>query len=59
LGYPISPILFIAANIGVCYFQVTDKTTESMIGLATAMAGALLYFISTDRKEINTENIKQ
>jgi APA family basic amino acid/polyamine antiporter len=58
LGYPISPILFIAANIWVCYFQVTDKTTESIIGLATAMAGVLLYFISTDRKEITTENIK-
>ncbi|MFM7765188.1 MAG: hypothetical protein ACKO6I_05955, partial [Sphingomonadales bacterium] len=50
-GYPLSPILFIAANIWVCYFQVTDKTTESIVGLVTAMAGVLFYFISTDRKQ--------
>jgi basic amino acid/polyamine antiporter, APA family len=51
LAYPLSPILFIAANLGVCYFQITDKTTESIIGLATALAGVMLYFISTDRKK--------
>ncbi|MFN5219232.1 MAG: APC family permease [Sphingomonadales bacterium] len=49
LGYPISPILFIAANMGVCYFQFSEKTTESLIGLATALVGVLLYFISTDK----------
>lgn len=54
LGYPLSPILFIAGNLGVCYFQFTNKTSESLIGLATALVGILLYFISIDRK--NTES---
>jgi APA family basic amino acid/polyamine antiporter len=49
LGYPITPILFIAGNIWICYFQLTSKTTESLIGLGTALLGVLLYFISTDR----------
>ncbi|MBM3399150.1 MAG: amino acid permease [Bacteroidetes bacterium] len=49
LGYPFSPIIFIAANLWVCYSQVTDKTTQSIIGLATALAGVMLYFISTDK----------
>jgi APA family basic amino acid/polyamine antiporter len=48
--YPIVPILFIAANIWVSYFQLTQKTTESLIGLGTATLGILLYFISTDYK---------
>jgi APA family basic amino acid/polyamine antiporter len=49
LGYPVTPILFIAANIWVCHFQLVNKTTESLIGFGTALLGIILYFISTDR----------
>lgn len=59
-GYPVTPLLFIGANIWVCYFQVSDKTTESLIGLGTALLGVLLYFISTDylnQKKTNHQDI--
>jgi len=59
LGYPITPILFIAGNIWICYFQLTSKTTESLIGLGTAILGVLLYFISTDRNETQLPPTKQ
>lgn len=58
LGYPITPILFIAGNIWICYFQLTSKTTESLIGLGTALLGVLLYFISTDRNTTTPNQIK-
>lgn len=54
--YPIVPLLFIAANFGVSYFQLTKKTTESLIGLGTAMLGVLLYYISTDYKSESSGN---
>lgn len=57
LGYPVTPILFIAANIWVCYFQLTDKTTQSLIGLGTALLGIALYFISTDFRNRATAQI--
>lgn len=59
-GYPFTPLLFIVANIWVCYFQVSDKTKESLIGLGTALLGVLLYFISTDylnHKKTNHQDI--
>ncbi len=51
--YPITPLLFIVVNIGICYYQFQDKTTASLLGLGTAVLGGLLYFISSDHKQKN------
>lgn len=45
-GYPVTPILFVGANIWFLYFIVKDKTTESLIGLGIIAVGLLAYFVA-------------
>lgn len=51
LGYPITPILFIAVNIYVAIFQFKTQSGPSLLGMSTALLGGLLYYISTDYRE--------
>ena len=46
--YPLTPIVFIAINLWICYYQVSSQPKQSLLGLATALIGVLLYFISDD-----------
>ena len=45
-GYPIVPILFLVIMSWTLFFLLTEKTTESLLGLATVFSGLLLYFIN-------------
>jgi basic amino acid/polyamine antiporter, APA family len=55
-GYPITPFVFIAVNLWICYYQFHDKTLASLLGLGTALLGGLLYFISSDHKKKSIES---
>lgn len=60
--YPITPILFLIPTVWVCVYQLKDKPSESLWGLATALVGGLLFFVSEDfiksrnKKQNNTIN---
>jgi APA family basic amino acid/polyamine antiporter len=47
--YPIPPIVFSAITIWMMIYLLKSKTTESVAGLATAIAGLLLYFCAGRR----------
>ena len=47
--YPIPPIIFAAITVWMMVYLLRSKTTESIAGLATAIAGFLLYFCARRR----------
>ena len=47
--YPVPPIVFAAITIWMMIYLLRSKTTESVAGLGTAIAGFLLYFCARKR----------
>jgi len=47
--YPVPPIIFAAITIWMMIYLLRSKTTESVAGLGTAIAGLLLYFCTRKR----------
>src|SRR5947209_8128037 len=47
--YPIPPIVFAAITVWMMVYLLRSKTTESIAGLGTAIAGFLLYFCARRR----------
>src|SRR5437868_9055152 len=47
--YPVPPIIFAAITIWMMIYLLRSKTTESVAGLATAIAGLFLYFCAGRR----------
>jgi basic amino acid/polyamine antiporter, APA family len=47
--YPIPPLIFAGITIWMMIYLLRSKTTESIAGLATALAGLLLYFCAGKR----------
>jgi len=47
--YPVPPIIFATITIWMMIFLLRSKTTESVAGLGTAIAGFLLYFCAGKR----------
>jgi APA family basic amino acid/polyamine antiporter len=45
--YPVPPIVFAAITIWMMIYLLRSKTTESLAGLGTAIAGFLLYFCAS------------
>jgi APA family basic amino acid/polyamine antiporter len=43
-GYPVTPILFIVANIWITYSVVVEKFDASMIGISIIASGLVLYY---------------
>ncbi len=43
-GYPLTPLIFGAVSVYVLWFQIQDKTTEFLYGLATLGLGLVVYF---------------
>jgi APA family basic amino acid/polyamine antiporter len=43
-GYPITPILFIVANIWITYSVVVEKFDASMIGISIIASGLVVYY---------------
>ena len=44
-GYPVTPILFVAANCWFMYFLFTEKSIETLIGLGIIAIGFLVYWM--------------
>ena len=47
--YPMPPLIFAAITIWMMTYLLQSKTTESIAGLGTALAGLLLYFCAGKR----------
>ena len=45
-GYPVTPLLFLAANAWILVYVFLDRPTESLIGLSIVAVGAALYVAS-------------
>jgi APA family basic amino acid/polyamine antiporter len=49
-AYPLPPVIFSIITIWMMIYLLLWKTTESVAGLATALAGLLLYFCAGKRR---------
>ena len=47
--YPAPPIIFVVITLWVMFYQLRLKTVESLAGLATALAGLVVYFCARSR----------
>jgi APA family basic amino acid/polyamine antiporter len=47
-AYPITPIVFLAITLWMMIYVILDKTTESLLGLMTVIAGLILYFFTRE-----------
>lgn len=54
-GYPVSPVVFILATLGIGFYFIQSNPVESMYGLATALLGLVLYYFSDDAKKQNVK----
>jgi len=48
-AYPLPPIIFAVITLWMMFYLLRSKTIESLAGLATALAGLLLYFCARRR----------
>jgi APA family basic amino acid/polyamine antiporter len=49
-AYPLPPLIFSIITIWMMIYLLLWKTTESLAGIATALAGFLLYFCAAKRR---------
>jgi basic amino acid/polyamine antiporter, APA family len=47
-GYPVTPIIFLAITLHMMIYVVREKTTESLLGLITVIAGLIIYFFTRE-----------
>jgi APA family basic amino acid/polyamine antiporter len=45
-GYPATPLVFLAVTLFMMYYLVIERPVQSLAGLATVLAGLVIYFIS-------------
>jgi APA family basic amino acid/polyamine antiporter len=45
IGYPVTPFIFLLLSAWTLYFTMSDKPNQSLLGLATIIAGSVIYFI--------------
>ena len=50
-GYPVTPILFILANVWFLYFIIKDKFIDSLIGVGIIAVGAVVYYFANKSSE--------
>lgn len=44
-GYPVTPLIFLVVTLFMMLYAVQQKTTASLLGLLTALAGLGIYFL--------------
>jgi len=49
-GYPVTPIIFLALTGWMLYHTMKNSPKESLLGLATILAGGIIYFIKKPTK---------
>ncbi|MGB0086026.1 MAG: amino acid permease [Rhodomicrobiaceae bacterium] len=45
-GYPVTPFVFLAITLFTMYYLMAERPLQSLAGLATMLAGLLIYFAS-------------
>ncbi len=45
-GYPLTPLVFLGVTLFMMYYLVIERPVQSLAGLATVLAGLIIYFIS-------------
>ena len=45
IGYPVTPFIFLILSAWTLYFTMSNKPIQSLLGLATILAGSVIYFI--------------
>src|SRR5260221_3259883 len=43
-GYPLTPLIFLVVTLWMMIYSIHDKPVEALLGVATALAGLLIYF---------------
>ena len=46
-GYPVTPIIFLAVALFMMIYLVVERPVQSLAGLATLLAGLLVYWLSS------------
>lgn len=49
-GYPVTPFIFLILSAWTIYFTLNQYPTQSLLGLATILAGSIIYFIKKPAK---------
>jgi len=57
LGYPVTPILFLLLTGWMLYFTIVNHPKVSILGLATILAGSVVYFIKKPTTPTNENTI--
>lgn len=55
-GYPLTPLIFLGISLWMLIFVWKDRPAESLAGLATILAGLLIYILSPKRQ--NTTSLE-
>lgn len=50
-GYPITPLVFIAGNIWIVLYMIKSRPVNSLFGVATIAAGAIVYMFFARREK--------
>ncbi|MGP8216432.1 MAG: APC family permease [Bacteroidia bacterium] len=45
IGYPVTPFIFLLLSAWTLYFTMSNQPKTSLLGLATILAGSVIYFI--------------
>lgn len=56
-GYPVTPIIFLTLTGWMLYFTFINHFKESLLGLATILAGGIIYFIKKPTKNLHENPI--
>lgn len=48
-GYPLTPLIFLILSAWTLYSTLIDHTNESLFGMATILAGSVIYFIGKNK----------
>jgi basic amino acid/polyamine antiporter, APA family len=56
-GYPVTPIIFLALSAWMLFFTMKEHPKESLLGLATILAGSVVYFIKKPTNPIHENPI--
>jgi APA family basic amino acid/polyamine antiporter len=45
-GYPVTPFVFLAITLFTMYYLLAERPVQSLLGLATMLAGLAIYYLS-------------
>ena len=51
-GYPVTPLIFLIANGWFMYFLLTEKFSETIMGLAIIITGFIVYWVIPKNKKL-------